>query len=548
MAAELQITGSGRSSGIGSSIIAFSGWGYASPLTGTIAVKLGKPLKAATLKLELIGRTHTRWTHGGKLITSNGADNPNKHAKTFFIRGLDVPDFQSAQVDAWSKFPFEFKLPSNGMYPSYESHGGCIRYVIKAILTWQEGLFSTPSHEVEVPVAVFVPNNGIQKLAMTPSVFKHEVPPTQEKCGCNLFVPSRTFHAGEQVTAELSVFSTPQNIKLRMIHVSIRTEIRYIGAQNRESTFRLPRPLSEFNETFSLLQINYGEAPLQRKLVLFIDPSIAQASLDSPLIQIKTRFQVQIICDNSETPNITLHVPLTVLPPFSDNDASSPMSPSLSPRASPRDQQAYQQVRYTSSMSSLRLDSSSNSTNEEQRHHHSPTTTNPNNYSPISPSLSPRRTGQRDLHDTIYSRMGHLQLDMNSVPFSTDSAYGSTTTSPALLTPSRSFRSIMGSIPGTNESPNLAPIDPTESLEETLTLLHLALDPAQWTASEVASLMHRVAGISLDVAEKFVTEGVDGDVLMSLTMEDLKSCLGMDAFLPRRRIMKVVEELEVMLK
>ncbi|KAI9352874.1 hypothetical protein BDR26DRAFT_914338 [Obelidium mucronatum] len=378
------------------SIIAYAGWGVASTLEAVVLLKLVKPIKAAKITVELNGFTATKWTYGGKLITDAKElkEKPTKYVKQFIQLKEDVKEFKDPIVPEAKalKFPFELKLPANGLFPSFESPSGSIRYLLKVSLSWQESLNLTrTSQDVEVPVLFYIPNNGGNKLLKSPTVFKHEVPPSQEKCGCAINVPSRAFRAGDTVLADLTIYSTPANARLRMLLVSIKSEATYFGP-GRESTVKFPRPLAEFTETFSKVQLFHGGEPLTRRLSLLIDESLAQPSLDSPLLSIKTRLQVQIVCDNSEQPNITFQVPLIIVPPISSEDAqvmpdpsdlynerirSVPSTPTMQPSPAlstssqftfPREnyslpqsfslEQAPPAVRTTPSTSSMRLDRS----------------------------------------------------------------------------------------------------------------------------------------------------------------------------------------------
>ncbi|KAJ3012901.1 UNVERIFIED_CONTAM: hypothetical protein HDU68_000973 [Siphonaria sp. JEL0065] len=648
----LGVAGSGKNLRADGSIIVFSGWGVSSSLEAEAQLKLAKTIKAAKITAELSGITATKWTYGGKLVTDTKVkDKPTKHAMPFLLIKEDVKDVKdvlSPDNSKVLKFPFELKLPANGVFPSFETTSGYIRYFLKLSLSWQESMnLMRSAQDVEVPVLVYIPNHGASKLLKSPTVFKHEVPPSQEKCGCAINVPQRAFRAGDTVTADLTIYSTPPNVKLRLLLVSIKSEATYIG-DKKESTTKFPRPLAEFNETFAKVQLIHGQEPLVRRLSLLIDASLAQATMDTPLISIKTRLQIQIICDNSELPNITLQVPLIIVPPISSEDdqimpdpsdlynervkASVPSTPIMQPSpalstgsqfkfpaasaASPQMNESYMLpqgfaleqpsagIRPSTSRSSLRPDRSTSissmsgpgpaANHISQKFNHlqfvNPTdqdsasaTGSPYMEHHYSPAPSPNMGGARRLprksipdlleapsSNHISAKLGYLQvgnpppqyglgvgIGINHQPSNPDiynsyqesiNAYGSPISPSGFggypMSPSRSARSAL-STAASNSSPKLGHIpDDFVSLDALKQML--PQDPSEWSVDSVAMVV-RATGAPDDIVDKFVEEGVDGSIFMSLTMDDLKTHIGISMFSHRHRIMKVISEYETML-
>ncbi|KAJ3026148.1 UNVERIFIED_CONTAM: hypothetical protein HDU68_006137 [Siphonaria sp. JEL0065] len=654
----LSVAGANKNLRADGSIIAFAGWGISSSLEAEVQLKLIKPIKAVKITAELSGITATKWTYGGKLVTETKLkEKPTKHAMPFLLIKDDVKDVKdllSPDNSKVMKFPFELKLPANGVFPSLETTSGYIRYFLKVTLSWVESMnLMRSTQEVEVPVLFYIPNHGASKLLKSPTVFKHEVPPSQEKCGCAINVPQRAFRAGDTVTADLTIYSTPPNVKLRLLLVSIKSEATYIG-DKRESTIKFPRPLAEFNETFAKVQLVHGQEPLVRRLSLLIDASLAQATMDTPLVSIKTRLQIQIVCDNSELPNITLQVPLIIVPPISPEDAqvmpdpsdlynervksSVPSTPIMQPSpaistgsqftfpaatTSPQMSESYMLpkgfaldpppagIRPSTSRSSLRQDRSASissmsgpgpaANHISQKFNHlqfvNPTdqdsasaTGSPlmeHHYSPApSPSMGgARRLPRKSIPDLleapsanhISAKLGYLQVgnppplyglgvgigvgsgsSLNRRPSNPDiynnsnyqesiNAYGSPISPSGFggypMSPSRSARSALSA--ASNSSPKLGHI-PEDFVALDVLKQMLPQDPSEWSVDSVAMVV-RATGAPDDIVDRFLEEGVDGSIFMSLTMDDLKTHIGISMFSHRHRIMKVITEYESLL-
>ncbi|KAI8617897.1 hypothetical protein BC830DRAFT_54541 [Chytriomyces sp. MP71] len=75
------------------------------------------------------------------------------------------------------------------------------------------------------------------------------------------------------------------------------------------------RDRSEISIPFPNIRIGKGgSSPIKRRLYLAVDPELAQASMESPFISIKSLFNLKLMLDDSETPNISYDVPIVVVP------------------------------------------------------------------------------------------------------------------------------------------------------------------------------------------------------------------------------------------
>ncbi|ORY48106.1 hypothetical protein BCR33DRAFT_58632 [Rhizoclosmatium globosum] len=519
-----EVKGHGKNLRADGGIVAYAGWGFSSSIEGCVKLKAPKPLpRGAKIIAELAGMTSTYWTYGNKLNLEGKDKTATVHTQQFQKLQVEVKSFADGLVPDGSvlKYPFELALPSNGMFPSFEGTGGRVYYTLKITVTWSESLLRATTEDIEVPVFLFVPNNGVNKLLKSVSRFNHEVPPSQEKCGVSIRVPTTNFRPGDSVEADLAIYFTP--FKIRMLQVSIRSEVRYLGPSNKEGIYKFPRPLSEINESFALIKVNNGDPALTRKLVLLIDPTLAQPSLESPLISVKTRLQVNIVCDNSESPNITLQVPLMIVPLMSSEDTQplpdpsdlinqlalppSPMSiASGSPRIIPRDPLSLPRGQSFSLDQSPLIRSYSNDFQSS---------------SPVSPNFGPRRISEASMQQGLGVR---TSFDGNA------SQSGSVPSSPT-MSRTRSTRSSRG-------SPRVGYLDAIEAVKS-----ELPSDPMSWTTQQVGMFV-QATGAPEDVVQLFTGEDIDGSIFMSLTMEDLKTVLNIPMFSHRHRIMKAIQELE----
>ncbi|KAJ3394177.1 hypothetical protein HDU84_009497 [Entophlyctis sp. JEL0112] len=232
-------------------------------------------------------------------------------------------------------FPMTFKLPRNNMPPTFEAVAGSISYYIKCSMLYQEPLkLLKTNHEIEVPVEVAVPESAKLLLLRSPSQLTQPFLGGPDKIGCVIELPRRVLTLGETLEVNIAIQSTPPGTALRTMIASLRPVVQYLSnvqhlTQARGAQAAIPRPLSEVVESFPLVCVGreYGTETILRQLQLDIDPSLARASFESPLISCKTVLRVQLTLDNSETPNITYEVPIVVLDPPRD----SPPRPSSTP-------------------------------------------------------------------------------------------------------------------------------------------------------------------------------------------------------------------------
>ncbi|KAJ3010064.1 UNVERIFIED_CONTAM: hypothetical protein HDU68_002356, partial [Siphonaria sp. JEL0065] len=112
-----------------------------------------------------------------------------------------------------------------------------------------------------------------------------------------------------------TLHTTPGDCKLRSMTASLRNQIAYTNQEQFAVQAKMPRPLSEMSQTFPMISVKPGITdPIVRRLYLAVDQDLARASLESALISIKTILRLQIVLDNSETPNINLEIPIVIIP------------------------------------------------------------------------------------------------------------------------------------------------------------------------------------------------------------------------------------------
>ncbi|KAJ3158467.1 hypothetical protein HK101_001314, partial [Irineochytrium annulatum] len=326
---QFDVVGLGANSENGK-IVAEGGWGVASTVNAAIQLKVSKILKDAKVVVELRGLTETKWKVDGSKPADGHDKTPTRVAKRFLQLVEVVRDKKEAlQPNEFGviTLPFKIDLPKSGLPSSYEDRAGSISYHFKATLAYQDGMKLLKSHrEVEVPFYIRMPESARQRLLSTPSPLSHNAPFSSEKCSYSINVPTRTLQPGECLTADVAISSTPDGASIRLVNASLRSVCEYTGSE-RASQVKFPRPLSEAAESVGV-PIPPGSQPWSRRFSLLVDPSIAKASCESPLISIKTFFRFEIVLDTSEVPNVAVEVPIVVVPMMYDPNRVEPSTKS----------------------------------------------------------------------------------------------------------------------------------------------------------------------------------------------------------------------------
>ncbi|KAJ3096541.1 hypothetical protein HK100_005539, partial [Physocladia obscura] len=320
------IIGRGANKGVDGGLIAEAGWDTECVLEGAVVIKFTQTLKNVRIQAELRGYVETRFEAGSMRLATRAENNQYKISsmRQIFQNIVEVvydskhpliPNPSGAPVS----LPFLFKLPKNKMPASFNSYGGVIEYYIKCTLLYNEGIIQLirSTQEVEVPVIITMPKVAIYKLLNRSSAYSLEGNGSDGKIQYSIHLPKRIVTIGDEVEVQITILSTPGNFKLRMMNAALRPVISYLNENNIAVQARFPRPLSEMSQPWSP-QVKIGGSngidPIVRRIYLRVDPELAQASLESSLISIKTILRVELILDSSETPNISEEVPLVILP------------------------------------------------------------------------------------------------------------------------------------------------------------------------------------------------------------------------------------------
>ncbi|KAJ3097242.1 hypothetical protein HK100_005401 [Physocladia obscura] len=225
------------------------------------------------------------------------------------------------------------------MPPSFESLQGIVQYYIKCSLFVTEGLkLLKTNQEIEVPVHVIMPEAAKLKLLKSPSDYSHKALGTSAKVGLTITLRRRIVAIGDNLEVGLSIFDTPGTTRLRSFSASLRSVMLFLNDDNRGAQAPVTRPLSEVTQTFPLIRVgrHHGAVAgagdgfvdqISQRLFLLIDPEVAKASMESPLISIRTLLRLQITLDDSETPNVSFEVPIVVVPEVKAVIPPSPPAP-----------------------------------------------------------------------------------------------------------------------------------------------------------------------------------------------------------------------------
>ncbi|KAJ3249169.1 hypothetical protein HDU77_007834 [Chytriomyces hyalinus] len=301
-----------------------AGWDVETTLNAAVLLKLSDKLKNVRIQAEFRGYCETRWDSPGKPATKS--DTGDTHKVTRYGRvfqQLVTVVYESSNpilpnpVGGSNAFEFHFVLPKSQMPPSFESPSGSIEYHIKCTMLYQEGMrLLKSSCDFEIPVQVFMPEEAKLKMLAAPSQMFQQADQVSDKVSYSVDIQRRILSIGQTLQVDVTVLSTPNTAKLRSINASLRSAISYMNPDHSVAVqTKFPRPLSEISMDFPNIQVGAtGTAPIYRRLYLTVDPLLAQASMESPFISIKTLLRLQFLLDDSEVPNVQYDVPVVVVP------------------------------------------------------------------------------------------------------------------------------------------------------------------------------------------------------------------------------------------
>ncbi|ORY48102.1 hypothetical protein BCR33DRAFT_714532 [Rhizoclosmatium globosum] len=313
-------------------IVVDAGWNTDSTLDCAVLLSTSSKLKSVRIQAEFRAYVETRWEGLSTLATKPaGPDYKPQLSGRVFQQLVQVVYDSKDPIEPPASgkallYPFRFNLPQNNMPPTFDSIGGTVHYYIKCSILFSEAfkLLKT-NYEIEVPVIVGMPEAAKVKLLQAPSQLLHPFEPSDEKVGCTVQMPRRIVQMGDTMEVNIAITSTPGDARIRSLAVSLRTSLRFLTNQQHLTQARgaqapVARPLCELNESFNLVKVGGedGVRQIVRQIPIYVDPTIAQVSFESPLISVKTIFRLQIILDDSETPNISYEVPVVVLPRIKD--------------------------------------------------------------------------------------------------------------------------------------------------------------------------------------------------------------------------------------
>ncbi|KAJ3233447.1 hypothetical protein HDU78_006470 [Chytriomyces hyalinus] len=320
-------------------IVCDAGWNTDTTLDGAVLLKTTAKLRHVRIHLEFCGYVETRWEASDCTVLAKSAPSGEyqiSRTGRVFQRVEDVL-YDSKEpllpnpTGGSLAFPFTLNLPKNQMPPTFNSVGGSIQYSLKCSIFFQEGLKLLKStREVDVPVLVSIPESAKIKLLESSSQLTHQVPESFDKVGYSLQIPRRIVVLGDSFEVNLAITSTPGDTRLRYMSASLRPVISYLNQDSVGVHARVPRALSEMSQSFPLVKVGgqTGVTPIYRRLLFLVDPELAQPSLESPLISVKTIFRLDITIDNSETSNVSFELPIIVVPPVRQHSLQQPSSES----------------------------------------------------------------------------------------------------------------------------------------------------------------------------------------------------------------------------
>ncbi|KAJ3204831.1 hypothetical protein HDU82_005567 [Entophlyctis luteolus] len=443
-------------------------------LDASLLIKLTSSLKACRITVELIGSCYSRWEFGGKLATKPETERDVRNTKVFQHLTEVLHD---------AKEPLQ---------PSPVGAVFCLAVVVrkqtKCSLEWS------------VPLTVSMPDSAKVRLLHSSSFEHVEAPVTSEKVGYSIDIPQSTVAAGDTIEVIVALTGTPANTRLRMLNASLRTLVSYINADKVASYAKFPRPLSETTQSFPLIKIGGLDSfePLVRKFFLLVDPDLAKISEESPLISVKTVFRLAVTIDNSESANVVVDVPITVVPPFKD--------PQFMATRSPRDPAIL-------SANGLIHQFRSNSISSQLS---SPT---------LMPQVSLPNSRQVSVHSSVEQRYSAHRN--HSLPMAKEFYLPASMQEVDAAAFAANQRMVRKS---SLQSPSIAQFAEADAAVPEIPGEH-------WSVEMVADWVRQL-GASEEDAQAFLDSGVDGCVLLGLTAGDLKDELRIQSFGLRRRILQ----------
>ncbi|KAI8843491.1 hypothetical protein BJ741DRAFT_305920 [Chytriomyces cf. hyalinus JEL632] len=612
------------------SIVVQAGWDIESFLEAAVVLKLGNKLKNVRIQAEFRGFMETRWESMGKEATKPESEDykVQSYGRVFQQIVEVVHDSKEAIMPNATggsiNFPFKFNLPATSMPPSFNTVAGSIQYVIKVSMLYQEGMnLLKSSCDVEVPVTVIMPEMAKYQILAAPSQMHHRGEAQEDKVDFSVEIQKRILCIGDSLEVDVIIHSTPGDTRIRSMNASLRSVVSYIHkGTNVGSQSRVPRPLSEMSQAFPLVKVGItGAEPIARRVYLLVDPELASASFESPFISSKTIFRLEIIIDDSETPNISYEVPVVVLPSLNNGHGTpslSPNSPSFGPKSSPplSPHSPNMGPMYSSRKTSIAqsesgsifdstpfLPRSINGSLSQPYYNPIITTQNGlppsqwNNQAPPSPPTSFRRRNH-SLNQLVNNRLprtssaAHLSPRINPRVYSDLDRHGSVGSgtggqqlpSPVAMQRSRSMTNtqrafnndggrhfegrpmnatqmiqmremerlnseqdklsqLLGELRGmevqTQKSAGPSSVKHHRSVASNSSLSN-NVPKEYWTVQMVSEWIQQMGGDE-EVVQKFIDQQIDGVVLMTLTMDDLRSELGITQVNVRRAVMEAIE-------
>ncbi|KAJ3112291.1 hypothetical protein HDU96_004735 [Phlyctochytrium bullatum] len=309
---KFDVVGTGANLGDEGTIYAEAGWGVPSQVEAAVHIKSTKVLKELKITVELRGMIETRWSGNKPMVP--GDILPTRFAKRFLHLTEVVRDKKEAlQPNEFGMItlPFKMTLPPNGLPPTYSDRASTISYYFKVIIAYQDGMKLMKTHkELEIPIIVRMPESTRIHLLTSPSPIDHNPPPSPDKCGYSVHIPHRAFQPGDVLEADVTVFSSPQNAIVRSVAASVRTSIEYTG-QDMSAKVSLAKPLAEAAEAVGG---SVSQKAWTNRFSLRLDPAICRATLESPLINVKSYFFLEIFLKGSDAANITIDLPIVIVP------------------------------------------------------------------------------------------------------------------------------------------------------------------------------------------------------------------------------------------
>ncbi|KAI8617896.1 hypothetical protein BC830DRAFT_1111406 [Chytriomyces sp. MP71] len=311
------------------SICVEAGWGCEGrELSALALVGLSKSVRNVRIVAELRGVCETRWEYGGRLATKVESGNYKVTRNVRVFQQISETVFENkdglapTQDGSPLSFPFSFKLPKNQMPPSYGSPGGSVQYSMKCTMLFQEGMnLLRSSYEIDVPVQVYIPESAKINLLASPLAVTHRLDDSADKVTFSVDITSRIAAIGDCIEVNVAITKTPGKTRLRLVNAALKLVGSYVKPDRTVAFAKFPRPLDDMSQLFPLPRIggSEGEHSIHRTIHLYVDPELAQSSIECPLISVKTVFRLEIVLDNSETPNIVYEVPIIVVPPPKDH-------------------------------------------------------------------------------------------------------------------------------------------------------------------------------------------------------------------------------------